>query len=93
MTSVLSTFEKWKSFLSERVEQAKSSGMGEDMIEKLAFQIGEFLDTKVDPKNEQERVLKELWDVGGFGIRIAWKHRTQAAEYHPLPWMRVLQRH
>jgi hypothetical protein len=64
MTSVLSTFEKWKSFLSERVEQAKSSGMGEDMIEKLAFQIGEFLDTKVDPKNEQERVLKELWDVG-----------------------------
>jgi hypothetical protein len=64
MTSVLSTFEKWKSFLGERVEQAKSSGMGEDMIEKLAFQIGEFLDTKVDPKNEQERVLKELWDVG-----------------------------
>jgi hypothetical protein len=64
MTSVLSTFEKWKSFLSERVEQAKSGGMGEEMIEKLAFQIGEFLDTKVDPKNEQERVLKELWDVG-----------------------------
>ncbi|MEX1028940.1 MAG: DUF3243 domain-containing protein [Paenibacillaceae bacterium] len=64
MTSVLSTFEKWKSFLSERVEQAKSSGMGEEMIEKLAFQIGEFLDNKVDPKNDQERVLKELWDIG-----------------------------
>ena len=64
MTSVLSTFEKWKSFLSEKVEQAKSSGMGEEMIEKLAFQIGEFLDNKVDPKNDEERVLKELWDVG-----------------------------
>jgi hypothetical protein len=64
MTTVLSTFEKWKNFLSERVEQAKSAGMGEETIDKLAFQIGEFLDEKVDPKNEQERILKELWDVG-----------------------------
>lgn len=64
MTTVLSTFEKWKTFLSERVEQAKSAGMGDETIEKLAFQIGEFLDEKVDPKNEQERILKELWDVG-----------------------------
>ncbi len=64
MTTVLSTFEKWKTFLSERVEQAKNAGMGEETIEKLAFQIGEFLDEKVDPKNEQERILKELWDVG-----------------------------
>jgi hypothetical protein len=69
MTSVLSTFDKWKSFLSERVEQAKRSGMGEEMIEKLAFQIGEFLDNKVDPKNEQERVLKELWDIGNTDER------------------------
>ena len=69
MTSVLSTFEKWKSFLSEKVEQAKSSGMGEEMIEKLAFQIGEFLDNKVDPKNDEERVLKELWDVGDTADR------------------------
>jgi hypothetical protein len=64
MTSVLSTFDKWKSFLSERVEEAKSKGMGEETIEKLAFQIGEFLDNKVDPKNDEERVLKELWDIG-----------------------------
>lgn len=64
MTTVLTNFEKWKNFLSERVEQAKSAGMGEETIEKLAFQIGEFLDDKVDPKNEQERILKDLWDVG-----------------------------
>ncbi len=64
MTTVTSTFEKWKSFLGERVEQAKKAGMGEETIEKLAYQIGEFLDDKVDPNNEQNRVLKELWDVG-----------------------------
>jgi len=71
MTTVLSTFDKWKNFLSERVEQAKSAGMGEETIDKLAFQIGEFLDNKVDPKNDEERILKELWDVGNTEERKA----------------------
>ena len=64
MTSVIETFDKWKTFLADRVDQAKKAGMSEDTIAKLAFQIGEFLDNKVDPKNEEERLLKELWDVG-----------------------------
>lgn len=64
MATVLETFDKWTQFLSERVEQAKSAGMSEEMISKLAFQIGEFLDDKVDPENSEERLLKELWDVG-----------------------------
>lgn len=64
MSTVLSNFGTWKQFLSDRVEQAKKMGMPEDTIANLAFEIGSFLDEKVDPKNEQERVLKELWDVG-----------------------------
>lgn len=64
MTTVLETFDKWKTFLAERVDQAKKAGMTEEIISKLAFQIGEFLDEKVDPKNDEERLLKELWDVG-----------------------------
>ncbi|MFS1513134.1 DUF3243 domain-containing protein [Chengkuizengella sp. SCS-71B] len=64
MATVLETFDKWKHFLAERVDQAKKAGMSEDTISKLAFQIGEFLDDKVDPKNSEERLLKELWDVG-----------------------------
>jgi Protein of unknown function (DUF3243). len=64
MATVLDTFERWKSFLAERVEQAKKAGMSEETISKLAFQIGEFLEEKVDPKNGEERLLKELWEVG-----------------------------
>ncbi|MBP1991270.1 DUF3243 domain-containing protein [Paenibacillus eucommiae] len=64
MATVLKVFEKWKEFLAERVSQAERAGMSEETVSKLAFQIGEFLADKVDPKNEQERVLKELWDVG-----------------------------
>ncbi|CAH1197757.1 putative protein YflH [Paenibacillus plantiphilus] len=64
MTTVLTNFETWKQFLADRVKQAENIGLSEETISKLAFEIGSFLDEKVDPKNEQERVLKELWDIG-----------------------------
>lgn len=64
MSNVLSNFDNWKEFLSDRVAQAKNNGMSEDTIKNLAYEIGSFLDEKVDPKNEQQRVLKQLWDAG-----------------------------
>lgn len=64
MSTVLSDFDTWKKFLGERVTAAKNMGLNEETISKLAFEIGEFLDNKVDPKNDEERVLKELWGVG-----------------------------
>ena len=63
MSSVLSTYDKWKQFLGERVFNARNSGMSDGTIQKLAVEIGEFLAQKVDPKNDEERVLKELWEV------------------------------
>ncbi|MHA7963097.1 DUF3243 family protein [Paenibacillus sp. CAU 1782] len=64
MSTVLTNFETWKHFLADRIEQAKKMGMSEDTISKLAFEVGSFLDEKVDPRNDEERVLKQLWDVG-----------------------------
>lgn len=63
METVLSVFEKWKQFLSERVSQAEKTGMSDELINKLAYQIGDFLANHVDPENVQERLLKDLWDV------------------------------
>ncbi len=62
--SILKNFDSWKKFLGNRVVQAEKLGMSEDTISKLAFEIGEFLDQKVDPANSQNRAIKELWDVG-----------------------------
>ncbi|MDB5052020.1 MAG: hypothetical protein JWM44_70 [Bacilli bacterium] len=64
MATTLKSFDKWKEFLSERVSQAEKVGMSEETVSKLAFQIGGFLQDKIDPENKEERVLKELWDVG-----------------------------
>ncbi len=63
MTTVLTYWDKWKEFLGERVKSAKQAGMTEETITNLATQIGEFLADKVDPKNDEERVMQELWAV------------------------------
>jgi predicted metal-binding transcription factor (methanogenesis marker protein 9) len=63
MATVLKSYDKWKQFLGERVSQAERVGMSEETVTKLAVQIGEFLQDKIDPENDEERVLKEIWDV------------------------------
>ncbi|MEJ8548340.1 DUF3243 domain-containing protein [Brevibacillus borstelensis] len=62
--SVLDNFRDWKTFLGERVEQAKQAGMESDTLQNVAYQIGGYLAEQVDPKNDQERLLKQLWDAG-----------------------------
>lgn len=61
--AVLHNFDEWKKFLADRVSQAEGLGMDENTIHDLAYEIGDYLAQDVDPKNEQQRVLKELWDV------------------------------
>ncbi|MGZ0049684.1 DUF3243 domain-containing protein [Brevibacillus gelatini] len=62
--SILDNFRDWKEFLGERVEQAKQAGMDNGTLENVAYQIGSYLAEQVDPKNDQERLLKQLWDAG-----------------------------
>ncbi|WP_232697117.1 DUF3243 domain-containing protein [Brevibacillus daliensis] len=62
--SVLENFGDWKEFLSTRVQQATTAGMNSDTIQNVAFQIGGYLSEQVEPKNDQERLLKQLWDAG-----------------------------
>jgi hypothetical protein len=61
--SVLDNFEQWKSFLGERLEQAQQQGMNRQVISDIAYQIGNYLAKQVDPKNPEERVLADLWNV------------------------------
>jgi hypothetical protein len=61
--SVLDNFQQWKDFLGERLEQAQQQGMSREVISDIAYQIGDYLAKKVDPKNPEERVLADLWHV------------------------------
>ncbi|UCZ51662.1 DUF3243 domain-containing protein [Bacillus shivajii] len=61
--SVLDNWEQWKGFLGERLDQGKQEGMNSQVVSEVAYQVGEYLAENVDPKNEQERVLSDLWQV------------------------------
>jgi hypothetical protein len=61
--SVLDNWEQWKDFLGNRLNQAQGEGMSQNVVSDVAYQVGEYLAQQVEPKNEQERVLAELWKV------------------------------
>jgi hypothetical protein len=61
--SVLDNWQQWKDFLGDRLDQAEDQGMNKGVINDLAFQIGDYLSNQVEPKNEQERLLADLWSV------------------------------
>lgn len=60
----LRDYDQWKQFLSSKVQMAKNVGMSEQAIANSATRVGDFLSARVDPKNGQQRVLKDLWDSG-----------------------------
>lgn len=61
--SVLDNFETWKDFLSNRLEQAKQEGMTQDTISNMAYEIGDYLANSVDAKNDEQAMLRELWNA------------------------------
>ncbi|MEH7335559.1 DUF3243 domain-containing protein [Neobacillus drentensis] len=61
--SVLDNWKQWEDFLANRLHHAQDEGMSEGAISKLAYQIGDYLANQVEPKNEQERILSDLWSV------------------------------
>ncbi|MDQ0217008.1 DUF3243 domain-containing protein [Peribacillus cavernae] len=61
--SVLDNWDQWKNFLGDRLQQGEHQGLSQNSVNDLAFEIGDYLAKQVDPKNDQERVLADLWSV------------------------------
>ena len=61
--AVIDDFSAWKEFLGTQVNRAQNAGMSDKQIDDVAFRLGTFLADKVDPKNYQQRLLKQMWDV------------------------------
>lgn len=57
-------WDKWKGALSKAVLVAEAVGMSDSTIEKIGVRVGDFLSSKVDPENREQRLMQELWRVG-----------------------------
>jgi hypothetical protein len=53
----------WKKVLGKAVDLGETVGMSDNTINNTAEKIGTYLSNNVDPRNDEERLLKELWDA------------------------------
>ncbi|MDD3653871.1 MAG: DUF3243 domain-containing protein [Desulfotomaculaceae bacterium] len=58
------SWHDWKKTLGKAVGAAEFVGMSDEMINKIAYHLGNFFASKIDPANREQRLLKELWEVG-----------------------------
>lgn len=59
----LDNWNNWKSTLGKATSIGENLGMSQNTMTSIAEGIGTFLANNVDPRNDEERLLKELWDV------------------------------
>ena len=61
--SILDNWDQWKNFLGDRLNQGEQQGLSEGAVNNLAFEIGDYLSQQVEPKNDQQKVIADLWSV------------------------------
>jgi len=61
--------DQFKSVLVRAVGLAQGMGLSDDSIASLTLRLGDFLSRFVDPADREQRLLKELWDVGNESER------------------------
>ncbi|MBP1949192.1 Protein of unknown function [Virgibacillus subterraneus] len=69
--SVLDNFESWKGFLANKLEQAESQGMSQQAVSNMAYEVGDYLAKGTEAKNNEEAVLRELWNAADTDERHA----------------------
>lgn len=62
--SNIDDWDDWKNILGKAVNLGETIGMSENTINNVAERVGTFLSNNIEPRNNEERLLKELWDVG-----------------------------
>lgn len=58
------SFDQFKDSLGHKLNLAHHAGASRGTILNAAKDFSEWLATDVDPKNPEQRLLKELWEVG-----------------------------
>lgn len=62
---VSGTWDEWKKQLAKAVAIGQNlMGMSQQEIAARAEKVGDFLAQNIDPNSPEQRVLKELWEVG-----------------------------
>ena len=62
-------WDEWKHTLANAIDLGETIGMSDKAITDTAEKVGTYLSKNVEPRNPEERLLKEMWDVADKGDR------------------------
>ncbi|MFG6150075.1 DUF3243 domain-containing protein [Halobacillus sp. B23F22_1] len=60
---IMQNFQTFKDYLGDQVQKGEKLGLGEEGLTKGAKRVGDYLAKNEEPKNREEKVLNELWNV------------------------------
>jgi hypothetical protein len=67
--SNIDDWDAWKDTLGKAIDISEDVGISKNTVNKVAEKVGTFLANNVDPRNNEERLLKELWNVADSADR------------------------
>lgn len=67
--SNIDDWDAWKDTLGKAIDISENVGISKNTVNKVAEKVGTFLANNVDPRNNEERLLKELWSVADSADR------------------------
>ncbi|WP_159881451.1 DUF3243 domain-containing protein [Paenibacillus puerhi] len=60
---ILRNFDSFIGYLGRRIELAEKLGLNEEQLNSLALKVASYLADHEEPRNSEEKLLKELWKV------------------------------
>ncbi|SDC15839.1 Protein of unknown function [Paenibacillus sp. UNCCL117] len=60
---ILRNFDSFIGYLGRRIELAEKLGLNEEQLNALALKVASYLANHEEPRNSEEKLLKELWKV------------------------------
>jgi RNA binding exosome subunit len=61
---ILQNFDAFKEYLGKRIAMGESIGLSEEQMAKIAEKVADHLAANEEPRNREEKLLQELWNVG-----------------------------
>ncbi|MPW24429.1 DUF3243 family protein [Alkalibaculum sp. M08DMB] len=63
MSNSLDNWDNWKNTLKAAINLGDKAGLTQETMSNVGSSIGTFLAKSVEPENEEQRLLKEMWSV------------------------------
>ncbi|MFC4778814.1 DUF3243 domain-containing protein [Paenibacillus sp. GCM10023252] len=71
---ILRNFDEFRQYLAKRIQLAEKLGLSEEQLARTAEKVGDYLAANEEPRNQEEKLLQELWKAGNQEERHKLAH-------------------